>query len=122
MNECGLLEAPEAGNWMDLLAVRYNVLYDNVLWFAALAAYTKLRDAVGVAVHADTRDASAQPEIGALPRLGFTQFVGVRQGKRFELEVDGEVTPEVLAAAEEAAKTLLSNPVIEDVVRVADAS
>ena len=70
MNECGLLEVPEAGDWMDLLAVRYNVLYDNVLWFAALAAYTKLRDAVGVAVHADTRDASAQPEIGALPRLG----------------------------------------------------
>ena len=55
---------------------------------------------------------------GALPRLGFTAFAGVRQGKRFELEVDGEVTPEVLAAAREAASTLLSNPVIEDVVRV----
>lgn len=55
---------------------------------------------------------------GALPRLGFTQFTSVRQGKRFELEIDGEVTPEVLAAAREAADTLLSNPVIEDVVRV----
>ena len=55
---------------------------------------------------------------GALPRLGFTGFAGVRQGKRFELEVDGEVTAEVLAAAREAAATLLSNPVIEDVVRV----
>ena len=32
MNECGLLEVPEAGDWMDLLAVRYNVLYDNVLY------------------------------------------------------------------------------------------
>ena len=31
MNECGLLEVPEAGDWMDLLAVRYNVLYDNTL-------------------------------------------------------------------------------------------
>ncbi|CPU66825.1 Uncharacterised protein [Mycobacteroides abscessus] len=30
------------------------------------------------------------------------------------------MTPEVLAAAEEAAVKLLSNPVIEDVVRVAD--
>ncbi len=38
MNECGLLEVPEAGDWMDLLAVRYNVLYDNVLWYAALRA------------------------------------------------------------------------------------
>ena len=35
MNECGLLEVPEAGDWMDLLAVRYNVLYDNVLFYAA---------------------------------------------------------------------------------------
>ncbi len=38
MNECGLLEVPEAGDWMDLLAVRYNVLYDNVLYDAALRA------------------------------------------------------------------------------------
>ncbi len=38
MNECGLLEVPEAGDWMDLLAVRYNVLYDNVLYGAALKA------------------------------------------------------------------------------------
>ena len=42
----------------------------------------------------------------------------VRQGKRFELEVDGEVTDEVLASLREAATTLLSNPVIEDVVAI----
>ena len=42
MNECGLLEVPEAGDWMDLLAVRYNVLYDNVLYYAALLAYQEL--------------------------------------------------------------------------------
>ena len=55
---------------------------------------------------------------GALPRLGLTGFAGVRQGKRFELTVDGEVTPEVLEQARNAAATLLSNPVIEDVTRV----
>lgn len=55
----------------------------------------------------------------ALPRLGFTGFTDVRQGKRFELEVDGEVTEEVLDAVRRAAETILSNPVIEDVVRVA---
>ncbi|MHA7275488.1 phosphoribosylformylglycinamidine synthase subunit PurS [Arthrobacter sp. HLT1-21] len=55
---------------------------------------------------------------GALPRLGFTGFSGVRQGKRFELTVDGEVTEELLAQARSAAATLLSNPVIEDVTRV----
>jgi len=58
----------------------------------------------------------------ALPRLGIDGFVAVRQGKRFELEVDGPVTDDVLAAARQAATTLLSNPVIEDVVRVADES
>ncbi len=47
MNECGLLEVPEAGNWMDLMAVRYNTLYDNVLWYAALRAYSGLAAALG---------------------------------------------------------------------------
>ncbi|KNC19333.1 phosphoribosylformylglycinamidine synthase [Arthrobacter sp. RIT-PI-e] len=55
---------------------------------------------------------------GALPRIGLTGFAGVRQGKRFELTVDGEVPEEVLEQARQAASTLLSNPVIEDVTRV----
>lgn len=42
MNECGLLEVPEAGDWMDLLAVRYNVLYDNVLYYAAALAHQEM--------------------------------------------------------------------------------
>lgn len=51
---------------------------------------------------------------GALPRLGFEGIVDVRQGKRFELEVDGEVTEAKLAEIHEMAEKLLSNPVIED--------
>ncbi len=54
----------------------------------------------------------------ALPRLGFDGIAQVRQGKRFELTVDGPVTEEVLADVRKAAETLLSNPVIEDVVEV----
>lgn len=54
----------------------------------------------------------------ALARLGFEGFAEVRQGKRFELTVEGEVTDEALARAREAAETVLSNPVIEDVVSV----
>jgi phosphoribosylformylglycinamidine synthase len=65
-------------------------------------------------------DPQGKAVVGALPRLGFTQFTGVRQGKRFELEVEGDVTPEVLAAAREAGEKVLSNPVIEDVVLVAE--
>ena len=63
-------------------------------------------------------DPQGKAVAGALPRLGFAQFTSVRQGKRFELEVDGEVTDEVLAQVRQAAATLLSNPVIEDVVAV----
>ena len=55
---------------------------------------------------------------GSLPRLGFEQFTAVRQGRRFELTVEGEVTEADLAAAREAADKLLSNPIIEDVVSV----
>lgn len=55
---------------------------------------------------------------GALNRLGQTGFSEVRQGKRFELTVDGEVTADILEQARHAATTLLSNPVIEDVTRV----
>ncbi|MDR2255479.1 MAG: phosphoribosylformylglycinamidine synthase subunit PurS [Arthrobacter sp.] len=63
-------------------------------------------------------DPQGKAIVGALPRLGFTAFSGVRQGKRFELTVDGKVTEEILAQAREAAATMLSNPVIEDVVAV----
>ena len=67
-------------------------------------------------------DPQGKAVAGALPRLGFEGFVSVRQGKRFELEVDGDVTPEILEVARKAAETVLSNPVIEDVVSVKDAS
>jgi phosphoribosylformylglycinamidine synthase PurS subunit len=63
-------------------------------------------------------DPQGKAIVGALPRLGFDAFSGVRQGKRFELTVEGEVTEAVLAQARNAAETLLSNPVIEDVVNV----
>ena len=52
------------------------------------------------------------------PRLRFDQFTAVRQGRRFELSVDGPVTPAHLEAARQAADKLLSNPIIEDVVSV----
>ena len=73
---------------------------------------------VDVMLKSEILDPQGQAVAGALPRLGFDQFTDVRQGKRFELTVDGEVTDEVLAAARSAAETMLSNPVIEDVVGV----
>jgi phosphoribosylformylglycinamidine synthase subunit PurS len=59
-------------------------------------------------------DPQGKAVLGALPRLGFGGVTDVRQGKRFELAFDGEVTDEVLAEVEKMAETLLSNPVIEN--------
>lgn len=47
MNACGLLEVPEAGDWADLYSVRYNVLYDNVLYVGALRAMALMAAALG---------------------------------------------------------------------------
>ena len=64
-------------------------------------------------------DPQGQAVLTALPRLGVTGITGVRQGKRFELELDGPADAEALARVEYLAATLLANPVIEDyVVRV----
>ena len=48
----------------------------------------------------------------ALGRLGFSG-VTVRQGKRFELDLEGELTEARLDQVRQAAETLLANPVIE---------
>lgn len=47
----------------------------------------------------------------ALGRMGFDAVGSVRQGKRFEVEIDGEVD---LAKVEQMAATLLANTVIEE--------
>jgi phosphoribosylformylglycinamidine synthase PurS subunit len=57
-------------------------------------------------------DPQGKAVTGALARLGFAGM-SVRQGKRFELEVDGEITEERLAEVRRAAETLLANTVIE---------
>ena len=59
-------------------------------------------------------DPQGKAVLGALPRLGFDGVVDVRQGQRFEVEVDGDASEEMLAEVRKMAETLLSNPVIED--------
>ena len=65
-------------------------------------------------------DPQGKAVTGALARLGYAGFA-VRQGKRFELEVDGDLSEERLAQVHQAAETLLANTVIETYsVRVED--
>ena len=64
-------------------------------------------------------DPQGKAVTGALQRLGFSGLA-VRQGKRFEVEVEGELSDERLAQIRQAAETLLANTVIETFdVRVA---
>ncbi len=65
-------------------------------------------------------DPQGKAVTGALDRLGF-DGISVRQGKRFELEIAGELTQDRLDAIHKAAETLLANTVIETfVVHVQD--
>lgn len=56
-------------------------------------------------------DPQGKAVAAALPRLGFEGIGSVRQGKRFELEVDGSVSDEELG---KIAEGLLANTVIEN--------
>ena len=69
---------------------------------------------VDVMLKPEILDPQGKAVAAALPRLGFNFAKDVRQGKRFEIEVDGEPTTAQLADVEKAAEVLLSNPVIEN--------
>ena len=71
-----------------------------------------VRVVVDVMPKPEILDPQGKAVTGALARLGFAGM-SVRQGKRFELEVEGEVTEERLAEVRRAAETLLANTVIE---------
>lgn len=66
---------------------------------------------VEVMLKPEILDPQGQAVASALPRLGFNFAKSVRQGKRFEIEVDGELSIEDI---NKAAEMLLSNPVIEN--------
>jgi phosphoribosylformylglycinamidine synthase len=73
---------------------------------------------VDVMLKPEILDPQGKAVKAALARLGYAGIGDVRQGKRFELTLDGDPAPDAMDAIGEAARTLLSNPVIEDVVSV----
>jgi phosphoribosylformylglycinamidine synthase len=72
------------------------------------------RVVVDVMLKPEIADPQGQAVADALPRLGFSGITAVRQGKRFEVEIDGPINDAVLDMVRKAAETLLANPVIED--------
>ena len=69
---------------------------------------------VDVMLKPEIHDPQGEAVLSASRRLGFGSVTGVRQGKRFELEIDGPADAAALAAIEELARELLANPVIEE--------
>jgi phosphoribosylformylglycinamidine synthase subunit PurS len=69
---------------------------------------------VDVMLKPEILDPQGQAIARALPRLGFSGVTSVRQGKRFELELDGPADEAALAEVRKIAATLLANTVIED--------
>ena len=69
---------------------------------------------VDVMLKPEIHDPQGEAVLSASHRLGFGNVTGVRQGKRFEVELAGPADENALAAIEELARELLANPVIEE--------
>ena len=69
---------------------------------------------VDVMLKPEIHDPQGEAVLSASHRLGFANVIGVRQGKRFELELDGPADDTARAQIEEIARELLANPVIEE--------
>ena len=71
------------------------------------------RVVVDVMLKPEILDPQGRAVMGALGRLGVSGVSDVRQGKRFEITVDGDLSDARLQELHKVAEELLSNPVIE---------
>ena len=72
------------------------------------------RIVVDVMLRREIHDPQGEAIASACQRLGFGQVLGVRQGKRFEVELSGPADESALARVAELAGEVLANPVIEE--------
>lgn len=69
---------------------------------------------VDVMLKPEILDPQGQAIARKLPQMGFAGITGVRQGKRFEVEIEGPADEAALERVRKIAETLLANPVIEN--------
>jgi len=73
---------------------------------------------VDVMLKPEIHDPQGEAIAGACHRLGFTEVVSVRQGKRFEVEIaaseSGQAASGSAIRLAELAAELLANPIIEE--------
>jgi phosphoribosylformylglycinamidine synthase subunit PurS len=72
------------------------------------------RVVVEVMLKPEIHDPQGEAIASACHRLGFGQVVGVRQGKRFEVELSEPADETAMTRVAELAGELLANPVIEE--------
>lgn len=72
------------------------------------------RVVVDVMLKPEILDPQGRAVQGALSRLGLQGVTSVRQGKRFEIDLSGDLDLERLERVHKLAEELLANPVIED--------
>ena len=72
------------------------------------------RIVVEVMLKPEIHDPQGEAILRACQRLGFGEVLGIRQGKRFEVELAGTADDTALARVGELAGELLANPVIEE--------
>jgi phosphoribosylformylglycinamidine synthase subunit PurS len=68
---------------------------------------------VEVMLKPEIHDPQGEAIASACHRLGFGRALGVRQGKRFGVELEGPADEANVTAVTNLARDLLSNPVIE---------
>ena len=61
----------------------------------------------------DLLDPQGKAVMGGLQNLGLNSITDVRIGKHIDLQIEANSEAEALTSAEEAAKKLLANPVME---------
>ena len=71
------------------------------------------RVVVDVMLKPEILDPQGRAVMGAFTRLGVTGVSDIRQGKRFEITINGDVSDAQMADLHRMAEELLSNPVIE---------
>jgi phosphoribosylformylglycinamidine synthase subunit PurS len=88
-------------------------MHQTIYALFALGGYVA-RVIVDVMLKPEIHDPQGEAVLSASHRLGFGNVTGVRQGKRFEVELDGPADGQALSTIEELARELLANPVIEE--------
>lgn len=78
-NECGLLEVHEAMDWADLLANRYNVLFDNVLYYAVWQCMAQMADVLD-----KNADFYAENAADVKRKINILLWVGAEEPKDWE--------------------------------------